>query len=88
MNAKHTKKRSRTDWKRLRSLRDRDIDFTDLPPLGESFFARARVWMPRSKRAVSLRVDSDLLDWFKEQGRGYEDRINAALRVYVEAHKH
>jgi uncharacterized protein (DUF4415 family) len=88
MSVKHTKKQSRTDWKRLRAMTDREIDSSDIAPVDKSFFVQTRVHWPQSKRAVSLRLDPDLLAWFKSQGRDYQARINAALRVYVEAHKH
>ena len=41
--------------------------------------------MPPSKRVISVRIDSDVLDFFKAQGRGYQTRINAVLRSYMEA---
>lgn len=43
--------------------------------------------MSKSKEMVSLHLDSDVLDWFKRQGRGYQARINTVLRACVEAHK-
>jgi len=87
MKEKDTKKKSRTDWKRLTRMTDTEIDISDMPPLGEAFFKKAALRMPGPKKAVSLRLDSDLLDWFKEQGRGYQSRINAILRVYMQAMK-
>jgi uncharacterized protein (DUF4415 family) len=62
------------------------IDTSDIPELDEAFFRRAKVRMPAGKQLVSLRVDQDILDWFKQQGKGYQTRINAVLRAYVEAH--
>ena len=56
--------------------------------LNKSFFKRAKVRMPKRKQSVSLRLDPDVLDWFKHQGRGYQTRMNAILRAYVEAHQH
>jgi len=87
MKGKDTKKKSRTDWERLERMTDAEIDVSDIPPLDESFFKKATVRMPQSKKAVSLRLDSDLLDWFKEQGKGYQTKINAILRVYMQAMK-
>jgi uncharacterized protein (DUF4415 family) len=55
--------------------------------LDKDFFRHAQVRMPKSKRIVSLRLDSEVLDWFKRQGKGYQTKINAVLRAYVEAHK-
>ena len=88
MSAKTTKKKSRTDWKRLRKMADREIDHSDRPPLDASFFARAKMRLSQPKCPVSIRLDADLLDWFKAKGRGYQTRINEVLRGYVEAKKH
>ena len=85
MKGKNSKKKSGTDWKRLERMTDAEIDISDIPPLDESFFKNAAVRMPLPKKAVSLRLDSDLLDWFKEQGKGYQTRINAILRVSMQA---
>ncbi len=60
-----------------------DIDTGDLPELGPAFFRRARIRRPPGKQAVSLRVDRDVLAWFKDQGPGYQTRMNAALREYA-----
>ena len=79
------KKKSGTDWKKLEQMTDTEIDVSDIPPLEEEFFKNAILHMPTSKKAVSLRLDSDLLDWFKEQGKGYQTKINAVLRVYMQA---
>ncbi len=53
----------------------------------EAFWRTARVVMPVAKASVHLRVDADVLNWFKAQGRGHLTRMNAVLRSYVEAHK-
>ena len=87
MKGSDTTKKSGTDWKRLRRMKDEDIDVSDIPPLGEAFFRNAVLRMPENKRAVSLRLDSDVLDWFKRQGQGYQTKINSVLRLYVQAKK-
>jgi uncharacterized protein (DUF4415 family) len=51
------------------------------------FWATARVVMPHAKSSVHLRLDSDVLDWFRQQGRGHLTRMNAVLRSYMEAQK-
>jgi uncharacterized protein (DUF4415 family) len=43
--------------------------------------------MPRGKTSVHLRLDSDIVDWFKRHGRGHLTRMNAVLRAYVDAHR-
>ena len=86
MKAKNTTRESRTDWDRLGSMTDLDIDFSDAPKLGKAFFQNSRMRLPQGKHSLSLRLDKEVLDWFKRQGRGYQTRINAVLRAYVEAH--
>lgn len=57
--------------------------------LDEAFFQNARLVMPseRNKKLVSLRIDNDVLDWFRMQGRGHLSRMSAILRAYMEAHR-
>ena len=88
MKAKNTIKESRTDWNRLEAMSDSEIDFSDVPKLDRAFFEHAHVRMPSRKRSISLRVDPDILEWFKQQGQGYQTRINAVLKAYVRAHQH
>ena len=82
---------SQTDWQRLDAMNDEDIDLTDCPEVTPELFAKAVVQrgLPdtRNKAQVTLRVDSDVLDWFKSRGRGYQTQINSLLRAYMEAHK-
>lgn len=77
---------SKTDWKRLSEMDDKDIDTSDIPELDEDFFRRAEIRVP-SKQPVTLRLDADVLTWFKSQGQGYQTRINKLLRQYMEAHQ-
>ena len=67
-------------------MRDEDIDFSEIPELGSDFFARAIIW-PGPKKQITLRVDPDVLMFFRKQGRGYQTVINAVLRKYMEARK-
>ena len=87
MSAKDMKKSSRTDWNRIDSLKDEDIDTSEVRSLDESFFAEAEIRMPAAKPSITIRLDPDVLEWFKNQGSGYQTRINAVLRKYVEAQK-
>lgn len=86
-----TSKKSRTDWKRVDALKDEDIDLSDIPEMPSEMFARAivrRGLKPVSRKAqLTLRVDSDVLDWYRKQGQGYQTKINALLRAYMDAHK-
>ena len=63
-------------------------DAPEAEPIGEDFWKRARVVVPRGKTSVHLRIDSDVFEWFKRQGEGHLTRMNAVLRSYVEAQKH
>ena len=91
MNEGLTSNDSRTDWDRLDALADDEIDFSDAPEITPEMFAQAVVRdglkQPAKKRQVTLRVDGDVLDWFRSQGKGYQTRINALLRAYMEAHQ-
>jgi uncharacterized protein (DUF4415 family) len=51
------------------------------------FWAKAEPKTPESKKGVYIRIDPDILDWLKKQGKGYQTRINAQLMAYYEAHK-
>lgn len=86
MSVKSTKKKSHTDWERLETLKDEDIDFSDILPLNDTFFKNAKLRLPRPKTTITMRVDPDVLDWFKKKGKGYQTRINAVLRMYIESH--
>jgi len=65
-------------------MADADIDYSDIPPLSKSFFTKARAPWPPSKKQLSIRLDADVLDWLKSQGRGYQTRINRILRAAME----
>ena len=91
MSKSPTSTKSLTDWERLDAMTDEDIDFSDSPEITPQMFAKAivnRGLEPRpTKQQVTLRIDSDVLEWFREQGRGYQTNINALLRAYMEAHQ-
>ena len=77
----------KSDLAKVDNIRDEEIDYTETPALDESFFTRPLVDWPPKKQSVTMRVDSDVLTWFKAQGRGYQSRINRLLRLYMEAHR-
>ena len=85
MSRKNLNKRSETDWARIDALRDGSIDTSDIPELDDSFFANAVIRLPAPKASVTLRIDREVLDWFKSQGKGYQTRINTVLKAYKEA---
>jgi uncharacterized protein (DUF4415 family) len=74
------------------SLREHGLDKTraDAPEaesLGEEFWKSARVVVPPGKTSVHLRLDSDVVEWFKSRGKGHLTRMNAVLRAYVDSQK-
>jgi uncharacterized protein (DUF4415 family) len=91
MRKSATSRKSLTDWARVDAMTDEDIDLSDSPEVSPEMFARAVLrggLKPVPKKVqLTLRVDSDVLDWFKARGRGYQTQINALLRAYMEAHK-
>jgi uncharacterized protein (DUF4415 family) len=82
----NSKRRSKTDRKGVDALRDEDIDFSDIPKQGADFFSRAIIW-PGPKKQITLRLDPDVLTFFRKHGRGYQTTMNAVLRKYMEARK-
>jgi uncharacterized protein (DUF4415 family) len=77
-------RRVRAEIAKLAALPDRDIDFDDIPEISDwSGVVRGRFFRP-VKQAISLRVDRDVLTWFKSLGGGYQSRINAVLRDYMD----
>ena len=81
------KKVSKTNWDKVKAMKDAEIDYSDIPELDKDFFKKAVIW-PGTKKQITLRLDPDVLDFFKKQGRGYQSMINKILRKYVEAHNH
>ena len=73
--------------KKLGELKDKDIDYSDIPELDEAFWANAVIEYPEKKKPVTLRIDADVLEWFRSLGKGYQTRINSVLRSFYEAHK-
>ena len=67
-----------------RRLDAKPIDYSDIPPLTEEFFRRAAA-AATSKKQLTIRLDSDVLDWLKGYGRGYQTRINRILRAAMES---
>jgi uncharacterized protein (DUF4415 family) len=83
--------RGRTDYAALDAMTNEDIakavaEDPDAAPL-DIDWTKARLVLPAGKQSVTLRVDKDVLDWFRKQGKGYQTRINAVLRAYKEAHQ-
>ena len=85
-------KRYRLDPKKPRRLTPAEarrldatpIDYSDIPPLGDEFFAKATAAWPPAKQQLTIRLDADVLKWLKAHGRGYQTRINRILRAAME----
>lgn len=73
----------RTDWDRLRREEAAGIEPEADPDEGEFDGSTARVVVPPRKQAISVRLDPDILEFFKADGPGYQTRMNAALRLYM-----
>jgi uncharacterized protein (DUF4415 family) len=89
MRKKNTSKESETDWERVRNMRAGDIDFSDLPEVTPEMYAIVRKGFKQTptKQQITLRIDQDVIAFFREQGRGYQTKINQLLRAYMEAHR-
>jgi uncharacterized protein (DUF4415 family) len=75
----------KSDLKRLDRMTDKDIDYSDIPPLDDAFFKKATmVAWPPVKRQVTVRLDADALRWLKASGKGYQTRLNYILRAAME----
>ena len=81
----------RTDWTRASAMTQDELDaaILDDPDEGPAHLAidwsKAAIGLPERKAMVNMRLDRDVLDWFRREGHGYQTRINAVLRSYVEA---
>ena len=79
-------KKSKTEKRHPGGSPDGEIDFEDIPELDEAFF-RVAEWRPPVKQPVTIRIDTDVLDWFRSRGPGYQTHINRLLRKYMEINK-
>lgn len=92
MSAKSTRIGSEAGLNPAQSRSDKEIDaaiatdpdWADLEPID---WAQAEIVVPPKKQAISIRLDQDLIDYFKSEGPGYQRRINAVLRSYVRQRK-
>ena len=81
---KHDKSLTR---KQIATLKDEDIDFSDIPELDAAFWKNAELVEPDRTEQVTLRVKRSVLSYFKSSGKGYQTRINKVLESYVRAHQ-
>ncbi len=83
------RRKGKTDWARVDELTDAEIDAAiandpDWDEFKDIDWSDAVLVMPARKKAISIRVDEDVLDFFKKEGAGYQRRINAVLRSYMQ----
>lgn len=82
------KKKTGTNWDRLKRRDDREISYADIAELDDNFWKEASLVIPGEKTRITIRIDTDIYQWFKAQGASrYQTRINAVLRSYVEAQR-
>ena len=77
-----------TDWERVKAMPQEEVERLadeEVGPLPEGWESTIIIGLPPRKRDVHIRLDADVVDWFRAQGRGYQMRINAVLRAFVEA---
>ena len=87
MKKSNTLKKDGTDYERLDAMRDEDIDFSEIPPITDEMLARGVVRqnvLTQTKEELTLRIDTDVLEWFQSRGRGWETLINFLLRRYMQ----
>ena len=73
----------------LAAIEDKDIDFGDIPELDDAFFRNARLLAPSPSGTapVTMRLDVEVLDWFKARGKGHLTRMQSVLKAYVETQR-
>ena len=67
-------------------MNDADIDYSEIAELDDKFWKKAQLILPEKKVKVTMRLDPEVLNWFKNQGKGYQTKINAVLKSYIQAH--
>jgi uncharacterized protein (DUF4415 family) len=72
----------------IAAIKDSEIDYSDIPELGDEFWKNARLVQPDRTQSVTLRVKQSVLDAYKAQGKGYQTRMNAVLESYARSMPH
>lgn len=77
-----------TDFARVRAMTEEELEAAiDWDDEGEVDWSTVQVGIPGPKRQLTVRFDQDVVEWFKAQGAGYQTRMNAVLRSFMEARK-
>jgi uncharacterized protein (DUF4415 family) len=78
----------RRAWEKLKTMSDEEIDFSDIPPQTGTGWRRVSELVPaENKQQITLRLDAEVIAFFRATGRRYQSRINAALREYINTQK-
>jgi len=77
----------RAQLEAVAAMPDEQIDYGDAPHLPDAVWMKAAEQLPHTKKQITLRIDAEVLEFFKHSGARYQSRMNAVLRSYVEAHK-
>ena len=90
MPGKPAESAGRTDWAALRAMPEAEIERiaaadADNPATDAAHWAAATTGPPKAKTAIHASFDRDVVDFFRRGGRGYQTRMNAVLRRYMEA---
>ena len=88
LDAMRARGEDQTDWARIDAMTEEELEASiDHEEEGEIDWSTLQVGIPGPKQQLTVRLDRDVVDWFKAQGRGYQTRMDAVLRGYVEAQK-
>lgn len=77
----------KTDFQRLEEMANSEIDYSACPATTQDFWDGAEVIMPATKKHISLRLDDEVIAFFKKDGQGYQTKINAVLKSYVNSQR-
>jgi len=85
-------KLSEAQLRRLDAIRDDQIDFSDIPEITEEELRTKTIYVglipgPGKKKSVTIRLDDDIVKWFKRQGKGWQTKMNWVLRLYFASHR-
>jgi uncharacterized protein (DUF4415 family) len=72
--------------KELKALEQKDIDYSDVPETDAEFWSKAQVVYPEKKQLITIRLDPNVVTWFKEKGPRYQSKINEVLKSYIRTH--
>ncbi|MBP7737008.1 MAG: BrnA antitoxin family protein [Spirochaetes bacterium] len=85
MNSVKISKKRIDNLKKLADAPDSTIDYSDIPELDKDFWKNAVIEFPKKKKSVSIRLDQDVIAWYKSHYREYQTAINAVLKSFMKA---